>query len=399
MQRSSLTTRLGVVSRSLGDVHFGFARALVLAVLVAMPASARAEEPAAPVEGSRYELPSADPGEALSATLSGWLHAYEEAIGSETLAGATLGAGTFALLAFLYSSLVQLRGQRRHARLLDPARRAQARPAAERQRPASVPAPPKVAPAPQVAPRSLLDSLDLVIEPIEEERPRSAGARPGTATSMPATAPEQAGPRPLAAGPRADARSPERETSAPGATALAQTEGIELCDADLPVPRTPEPMDAEGRIAQCFALLAEGRFQEAVQVTREGLNGHPDAARVLGELSRVASLLGHDDDAIDLATRAYAAGKSEERLKRLLQLRCNARRFGPRAGERLRIAVAQHPEEPVYLRALGIFESLHGDRAAARRLLRAALRHETAQETRGAIARELLKLEERDLAA
>ncbi len=58
--------------------------------------------------------------------------------------------------------------------------------------------------------------------------------------------------------------------------------------------------------------------------------------------------------------------------------------------------MARHPEEPVYLRALGIFETLHGDREAARRLLRAALRHEMEQETRGAIARELLQLEDVD---
>ena len=51
-------------------------------------------------------------------------------------------------------------------------------------------------------------------------------------------------------------------------------------------------MGSDGRISQCFAFLAEGRFDEAVSITRQGLNGHPDASRVLGQLSRVASLLG-----------------------------------------------------------------------------------------------------------
>jgi uncharacterized protein HemY len=158
-------------------------------------------------------------------------------------------------------------------------------------------------------------------------------------------------------------------------------------------------MGSDGRISQCFAFLAEGRFDEAVGITRQGLNGHPDASRVLGQLSRVASLLGREDEAIELATKAYRNDKSDECLKRILQLRSAAHRYGARSGDRLRHAVAHHPEEPIYLRALGIFETLHGDRGAARRLLRAALRHETSPEARGAIARELLQLEDSGLEA
>jgi Flp pilus assembly protein TadD len=320
----------------------------------------------------------------------GWLLQHGQAVGSDPLAGATAGAGVFALLTALYSTLALLRGQRRQRKLLDSSRREETRAAGalKLSTQGEVLEPTGGHPS-----RSLHEGLDLVIKPIEAKRPER--------TPAPAPRPPKPGPadvQPTPARPHAP-QAPDLGASAARAPSPASRIDSPLLpddDADLPALRSSEPLDAEGRVCQSFALLAEGRFEEDIEATREGLDAHPDAGRVFGQLSRVASLLGRKDQAIDLATRAYRADRSEERFEQLLRLRCAAHRFEPREGDRLRRAVAHDPEQPVYLRALGIFEALHGSVGTARRLLRAALRHETGEETRGAIARELLQLERSD---
>jgi hypothetical protein len=294
----------------------------------------------------------------------------------------------------LYSVLALLRGQRRQGQLLESHRRAKLVSARQPATHSEALEPMTGQPSP-----SRFADLDLVIEPIEAKRREPAAPQ----------APTEATPRPAAGRPKpSPPRPPQTPDLAvptapptPPAQASSPAASIESpllpdYDADLPALRSSEPLDAEGRVCQSFALLAEGRFEEAIEVTREGLDGHPDAGRVFGQLSRVASLLGRKDQAIDLATRAYRADRSEERFEQLLRLRSAAHRFEPREGDRLRRAVAYNPEQPVYLRALGIFEALHGNVGTARRLLRAALRNETGEETRGAIARELLQLDRSD---
>jgi hypothetical protein len=344
--------------------------------LYGLPAMAAVEEATEHVERSSHE--GRDSGVSLDPL--GWLLQHGQALGSDPLAGATAGAGVFALLTALHSTLALLRGQRRQRRLLGSPRREEPdrQPSTLRE---------VLEPTGGQPSRFHLEDLDLVIKPIEVERPeRAAAPAPSQAKARPADVrPEPARPLP---------QTPDESVSP--ARVSASTPPVEsplLPDEDLPVLRSPEPLDPEGRVCQSFALLAEGRFDEAIEVTRVGLDGHPDAGRVFGQLSRVASLLGRKDQAIELATKAYRADRSEERFEQLLRLRSAAHRFEPREGDRLRRAVAYNPEQPVYLRALGIFEALHGNVGTARRLLRAALRHETGEETRGAIARELLQLE------
>lgn len=322
-----------------------------------------------------------------------WLGDYRQAVGSDALAGATVGAGVFALLMSLYSVLALLRGQRRRTDLLE-ARQREATSAGPRQPSTHSETLEPMADQPSA---SRFADLDLLIEPIEVQRSKPA-AQPAPKPAPPRSPTVKEKPSRPRAPQVPDLDVPPTQATSPARPA-APVESSPLlpdADSDLPVLRSSEPLDAEGRVCQCFALLAEGRFEEAIEVTREGLDGHPDAGRVFGQLSRVASLLGRKDQAIELATKAYRADRSEERFEQLLRLRSAAHRFEPREGDRLRRAVAYNPEQPVYLRALGIFEALHGNVGTARRLLRAALRHETGEETRGAIARELLQLDRSD---
>jgi hypothetical protein len=375
-----------------------YAYAFILSVLCMLADAAAADT--GEVGGERSSgLAVASIREDLRDLLASWLDAFRETLAADPRMGVAVAVGVFVALTSFWAVVALWRGREQRER---PATATQpcVHPVIDRRTTAAARAKIRV----REAPVSRFQDPDLEIKPIEDEvPPRLQPPRANAPQPAGVLLPKHEGLQPTGPGMRptpspSPAPPPPVVHRALESTAVGEpTRSDRDPDRDLPVPWLPDPMGSEGRISQCFAFLAEGRFEEAVGVTRQGLNGHPDASRVLGQLSRVASLLGREDDAIELATKAYSTDRSDECLKRLLQLRSAAHRFGARSGERLRLAVAHHPEEPVYLRALGIFEALHGDRAAARRLLRAALRHETTQETRGAITRELLQLEDSGL--
>ena len=143
----------------------------------------------------------------------------------------------------------------------------------------------------------------------------------------------------------------------------------------------------------CEALLERSRFEAAATLAREGLDVHPGEVCLLLSFSRALAGLGRADAALDAAREAHRVCRSRASLMHLIHLLTAARRFDPGDGERLRQAVARHPEEPLLLHAAGVFEALHGDPWAARGLLLEALRHEKRGEVREEISRELARLQ------
>jgi hypothetical protein len=185
--------------------------------------------------------------------------------------------------------------------------------------------------------------------------------------------------------------------AAPPPTAAAPPPGAE---ASAPAPhrpaQAPTPTPDPSRLERCASLRAEGRFEEAARVAREGLAADGgDTAPLLIELSRAELGLGHVEAAIDTARDAHFVSRSRESIANLIRLLVETRRFTRADGPTLRRAAARHPEQPLLRHAAGVFESMYGEPGAAERELRAALGLETDAERRAAIERDLAQLQGR----
>jgi hypothetical protein len=94
--------------------------------------------------------------------------------------------------------------------------------------------------------------------------------------------------------------------------------------------------------------------------------------------------------------RAHRSRKAVLHLTRLAAL---SRRFSEGDGPRLRKALHGRPHEPVFLHALGVYESLHGSPQLALDTLRLALRTERNPRWRRVVSREIAGLRAAELAA
>jgi hypothetical protein len=94
--------------------------------------------------------------------------------------------------------------------------------------------------------------------------------------------------------------------------------------------------------------------------------------------------------------RSHRSRKAVLHLTRLAAL---AHRFTPADGPRLRKALESRPSDPIFLHALGVFESLHGSPRHALTLLRLALRQERTPRWRRVVSREIARLRAEEVAA
>jgi tetratricopeptide (TPR) repeat protein len=153
-----------------------------------------------------------------------------------------------------------------------------------------------------------------------------------------------------------------------------------------------DPRDAQARLDLCTALLAAERFADAERVAREGLSLDRGDGRLELRLSEALSGLERYDEALDAAVRAVRVHRSRKALLQLTRLASVTRRFSAGDGIRLRRALQGRPHEPVFLHALGVFESLHGSPERALEALRLALRTERQPRWRRIVSREIARL-------
>jgi hypothetical protein len=163
----------------------------------------------------------------------------------------------------------------------------------------------------------------------------------------------------------------------------------------VPSPEPPAAVTEPSRLERCEKLRAEGRFEEAVRVAREGLAGEDEPGPLLIELSRAELGLGRVEEAIDTARDAHFASRSRESVSHLIRLLVETRRFSRQDGPTLRRAAARHPGQPLLRHAVGVFESMYGEAQAAQQELREALRLEADAERRAAIERDLAQVQGR----
>jgi hypothetical protein len=154
----------------------------------------------------------------------------------------------------------------------------------------------------------------------------------------------------------------------------------------------PAVLSKPSRLERCASLRVEGRFDEAARVAREGLAADDDLGPLLIELSRAELGIGRVQAAIEIARDAHFACRSRESAMHLIRLLTETRRLTPADGPTLRRAAARHPGQALLRHAAGVFESMHGEPAAAEQELRAALRLATDAALRAAIERDLARV-------
>jgi thioredoxin-like negative regulator of GroEL len=140
------------------------------------------------------------------------------------------------------------------------------------------------------------------------------------------------------------------------------------------------------------------RFADAERVAREGLARDDGDGRLLLRLSEALAGLGRAEEALAAALRAVRSHRSRKAILHLTRLSALAHRFAPGDGPRLRRALESRPSDPVFLHALGVFESLHGSPRDALDLLRLALRQERSPRWRRIVSREIARLRAEELA-
>jgi hypothetical protein len=276
---------------------------------------------------------------------------------------------------------------------------AAARPAAASQRPIELLLRKKPAVTPRAAPRPPADPpprLKLSEESTLLRRPSSRGAKESGEESFSVADGESlalAGIGSLAAAPATPPGAPSN------GTAIRREAGGFSVSPTPDVPRevsarapAPDAMGQPSYAERCVALRAEGRFEEAARVAREGLAGDDDPGPLLIELSRAELGLGRANAAIDTARDAHFVCRSRESISHLIRLLIETRRFGREDGAMLRRAAARHPEQPLLRHAAGVFESMYGDPGQAQQELREALRLEADRELRAAIERDLARV-------
>ena len=165
--------------------------------------------------------------------------------------------------------------------------------------------------------------------------------------------------------------------------------------AFVPSPEPPPAVIEPTRLERCARLRAEGRFEEAARIAREGLAGEDEPGPLLIELSRAELGLGRVEAAIDTARDAHFASRSRESVSHLIRLLVETRRFSRQDGPTLRRAAARHPGQPLLRHAVGVFESMYGEAHAAQQELREALRLEADADRRAAIERDLAQVQGR----
>jgi len=160
-----------------------------------------------------------------------------------------------------------------------------------------------------------------------------------------------------------------------------------------PPPAAQEKPPPPGPLDRCAALRAAGRFDEAAHAARGGLaRAEADPGPLLIELSHAELGLGRVNAAVDTARDAHFVSRSRESVRHLIWVLTETRRFVKEDGDALRRAVRRHPGQPLLRRAAGVYESVHGEPAAAVRELRAALRLEVDPGRRRAIERDLARV-------
>ncbi len=239
-----------------------------------------------------------------------------------------------------------------------------------------------------------------------DERIESA-ASPGKAPDLvvapcaAAIAPETPAPLqiPANAGPAVAGATAERSAAAarPHAALLAASgpltfEWLEQCLA-----RDPE--DCHARLDLCTSLLVAERFADAERVAREGLQRDESNGRLLLRLSEALAGLDRTQEALEVAIHAVRSHRSRKAVLHLTRLSALAHRFAPGDGPRLRKALESRPGDPVFLHAVGVFESLHGSPRVALPLLRHALRQERTPRWRRVVSREIARLRAEEIAA
>src|SRR5262249_2537019 len=131
---------------------------------------------------------------------------------------------------------------------------------------------------------------------------------------------------------------------------------------------------------------------DAVRVVREGLGLDGADGRLQLRLSEALAGLERYDEALAAAVRAARVHRSRKALLQLTRLAAVSRRFSRGDGPRLHRALQGRPHEPVFLHALGVFESLHGGPERGLEALRLALRTERNPRWRRVVSREIARL-------
>jgi thioredoxin-like negative regulator of GroEL len=176
-----------------------------------------------------------------------------------------------------------------------------------------------------------------------------------------------------------------------GASGPLTLEWLECCLAR-------DPQDVQARLDLCTALLVAERFADAERVAREGLARDDGDGRLLLRLSEALAGLGRTEDALATALRAVRRHRSRKAVFHLTRIAALAHRFTPGDGPRLRKGLESRPGDPVFLHALGVFESLHGSPREGLRLLKLALHQERTPRWRRVVSREIARLRAEELA-
>jgi len=224
------------------------------------------------------------------------------------------------------------------------------------------------------------------------ERPAAPELAPTAATrstpSLGSTAPATASATPRATEPRQSAPPASHGT---GRVAILRSSGpltfewLEQCLAR-------DPKDIQARLDLCTALLVAERFADAERVAREGLARDASDGRLLLRLSEALSGLERNDEALEVAVRAVRRHRSRKAILHLTRLSAVARRFSPGDGARLRRALENRPNDPVFLHALGAFEVQQGRAHEGLPILRLALRQERNPRWRRIVSREIARV-------
>lgn len=239
----------------------------------------------------------------------------------------------------------------------------------------------------------------------EHAEPASAAAEPTSAAPEPPRAALPPAP-PAAAAPESPAAAPPGSPGPGAADTAREPARVAILRASGPLTfewleRTlaRDPEDPQARLDLCTTLLVAERFDAAERVAREGLARDEGDGRLWLRLSEALAGLGRTEEALEAAVRAVRGHRSRKAILHLTRISALAHRFGPGDGPRLRKALETRPQDPVFLHALGVFESLHGSPREALALLRLALRQERSPRWRRIVSREIARLRARELGA
>jgi tetratricopeptide (TPR) repeat protein len=234
--------------------------------------------------------------------------------------------------------------------------------------------------------------LPTAAEALATPRPTAAEAAPAASVSASLAAAVPAEPRAETPDPEAPKAGGTRRVALLAASGPLTFEWLERC-------LTRDAEDLEARLDLCTTLLVAERFADAERMAREGLERDVSSGRLLLRLSEAIAGQGRTAEALEVAIRAVRSHRSRKAILHLTRLSALAHRFAPSDGPRLRKALESRPRDPVFLHALGVFESLHGSSRHALTLLRLALRLERTPRWRLIVAREIARLRAEELAA